>query len=63
MEWLQGKKTYITAILIAVYNVGIAVGWWTPDNQIIIAVNGLLAALGFGFLRAGSKTDAKKTIS
>jgi hypothetical protein len=53
LEFLQGKKTYITATLFAVFNFGVAIGWWAPDNQIILLVNSLLAALGFGFLRAG----------
>jgi hypothetical protein len=53
LESLSGKKTYITAVLAAIFNLGLAFGWWTADNQVIIAINGLLAAFGFGFLRAG----------
>ena len=53
LKWLEGKKTYITAILLVVYNVGIALGWWTMDNEIIIAINTVLAGFGLGFLRAG----------
>ena len=53
VEWLEGKKTYIVAILGALYNVGIAFAWWTPDDQYVILINSVLAALGVGFLRAG----------
>jgi hypothetical protein len=53
LAWLDGKKTYITAILLAVFDVGVAFGWWTFDSGVIQAVNALLAAFGLGFLRAG----------
>lgn len=52
-EWLNGKKTYITAALFAVFNFGIAMGWWMADNEVITLINSLLAAIGFGFMRAG----------
>ena len=55
LEFLKGKKTYITAVLFGVYNVGIELAWWTPDDSIVVLVNGLLASFGFGFLRAGIK--------
>ena len=61
LEFLEGKKTYIVAFLFGVFNIGLAMGWWTADNQIIVTINSLLAMLGFGFLRAGVKTEAKKT--
>jgi hypothetical protein len=53
LAWLSGKKTYITAVLLAVFNFGLVMGWWDDSNQVIIAVNSLLTALGIGFLRAG----------
>jgi hypothetical protein len=43
----------ITAILTAIFDIGVAAGWWTLDNQIVLAVNGLLAAFGLTFLRLG----------
>ena len=55
IEFLQGKKTYITAILFGIFNFGYAMGWWALDNEIWIAVNSLLAMFGLGFLRAGIK--------
>ena len=60
MEWLskiivflQGKKTYVIAFVTAIFNFGITVGWWTPDNQLWVAINLILGALGLGALRAG----------
>jgi hypothetical protein len=53
LEWLKGKKTYITAILAGVFNFGVAVGWWPLDNQVWVSINALLASFGLGFLRAG----------
>jgi hypothetical protein len=58
--WLQGKKTFIVAILIAVFNLGVASNWWMPEDPIVLAVNAILAAFGFGFLRSGMKTEVKK---
>ena len=53
LQFLNGKKTYITAILFGIFNVGVALGYWTPDNTIILTVNSLLATFGFSFLRLG----------
>jgi hypothetical protein len=47
---LQGKKTYIVAILMAVVNILVMLGVLT--NEQAIAVNGLLAAFGLTTLRA-----------
>ena len=60
LEFLKGKRSYITAFLFAVFNFGIAVGFWAFDNQIWILVNTILGALGFGFMRAGISNEAKK---
>jgi hypothetical protein len=65
LDFLNGRKTYITAFLFAVFNFGLSMGWWTAEDQIILMVNSLLAALGWGFLRAGvskSSLDAKKIV-
>jgi len=53
LNWLNGKKTYITAFLFGVFNFGVAMGWWTPDNQLITTVDALLGSLGLAFLRSG----------
>ena len=57
LEWLKGKRTFITALLFAVFNFGVGMGWWVADNNVIYLVNSLLAAAGFGFLRAGVKAS------
>ena len=53
MNWLQGKKTYIIALLFGVFNFGASIGWWTLDSAIWTAINSILAGLGWGFMRAG----------
>ena len=53
LKFLNGKKTYITAVLFGVYNIGLALGWWTADSTIITAINTVLAAFGLAFLRHG----------
>lgn len=53
LDWLSGRKAYIIAGLTAIFNFGIAVGWWLPDNAIWDAVNYILAALFGMALRAG----------
>ena len=55
MDWLQGKKTYIVAVALAIFNVGSAVGWWTPDNAIWEAINAVLVALGLGAIKSAVK--------
>jgi hypothetical protein len=57
LNWLSGRKTYITAFLFALFNFGASVGWWTPDSSVWEGINYLLGALGFGFLRSGMKKD------
>ena len=52
LNFLQGKKTYITAILFAIYNLGIVLNLWTADNATWTAVNTILGALGLAFLRS-----------
>lgn len=59
-DWLDGKRTYITILLAAVFNVGVAAGWWTPDNELLTALNMVFAAFGLGFLRAGVNKASKK---
>ena len=55
LDFIQGKKTYIVAIVLAVFNVGCAVGWWTPDNAVWEAVNAVLVALGLGAIKSAVK--------
>lgn len=51
--WLQGKKSYIVAAAAAIFNFGLAVGWWTVDNQVWLAIDSIFAALFGMALRAG----------
>lgn len=46
---LAGKKTYIVAVVIALVNLAVAVGWISPDH--LMAINSFLGALGLGALR------------
>lgn len=48
ISWLEGKKTYVTAIVIGVVATARALGYEIPEWTFE-----LLAALGLGFLRAG----------
>lgn len=59
-EWLNGKKTYLTTLIFAVFNLGVGLGWWTVDNSVWVTANTLLGALGFGFLRAGVEKSGPK---
>ena len=48
---LQGKKTYITAAVVALASFALAMGWLTKEQyQVII---GLLGSLGLAALRSG----------
>lgn len=48
---LQGKKTYLVAVVIAVLNLAVAFGWISPEN--LEQINLILVALGLGAIRAG----------
>jgi hypothetical protein len=56
LDWLQGKKTYITAILLIIFNMGVALKLWNPDNVTWTAIDTILAAFGLAFLRSGINT-------
>ncbi len=51
MGWLQGKKTYIVAALVAAATFAHSVGW--IDDTLFQALLGLLGAGGLAALRAG----------
>ena len=53
MSWLDGKKTYIVIVVTAVFNIGVAAGWWPVDGAVYQIINAILIALGIGALRAG----------
>lgn len=60
LAWLQGKKTYIIIIVGAVFNIGVAAGWWTPDSPLWELINTILVFLGIGAVRSGMKTESNK---
>jgi hypothetical protein len=58
MKFLEGKKTYITAGLLAVASFVYAMGW--IDEKTLVAIDSFLGAFGLGFLRAGIKKDTQQ---
>ena len=51
INFLQGKKTYIVAFVLAVLNFAVAVNWITVDQ--LNQINAILVGLGLVALRAG----------
>lgn len=49
LTFLDGKKTYITAIVLAILNLAVALNWISPDH--LTQINFILTALGLGALR------------
>ena len=47
--FLEGKKTFIVAIVIAVLNLAVALNWITPDH--LAQINMILGAAGLGAIR------------
>jgi hypothetical protein len=61
MMTLDGKKTYITAVVAALASFALAMGWLSQEQYQVIL--GLLASLGLAALRSGvakSPTDEIK---
>ena len=58
LAFLSGKKTYITAILLGIANIGAVLGWWTWTQATV--ADSILAPFGLAFLRMGvDKSGAK----
>lgn len=51
LNTLAGKKTYITAFVLAALNLAVAFGWISPAH--LDQINFVLTALGLSALRAG----------
>lgn len=49
MKWLKGRKTYITAFLIALVTFVYYIGW--IDEKLYLTLIGLLGGGGFAALR------------
>lgn len=58
---LSGYKTYITAILLIVANVGVQFGWFTQEH--VNLLNAILGPLGLAFLRQGVDAAAAKAVA
>ena len=48
---LEGKKTYITAVVLALASFALAMGWLSKEQYQVIV--GLLGSLGLAALRSG----------
>jgi hypothetical protein len=60
MMTLDGKKTYITAVVAALASFALAMGWLTKEQYQVIL--GLLGSLGLAALRSGvAKSAADQT--
>ena len=44
IAWLEGKKTTIGLLLLAVYEIGSNSGWWSYDQNFVIALAALTGA-------------------
>lgn len=53
---LDGKKTYLIALIALVLNIGVHQNWWTVDQM--NSINAILAAFGLAALRAGVAKSA-----
>ena len=53
IEFLQGKKTFIVALVNAVFNVLVAFNYVTVTPEQLLAINGVLVALGGATIRLG----------
>jgi len=51
MMTLEGKKTYITAVVASLASFALAMGWLSREQYEVVL--GLLASLGLAALRAG----------
>jgi hypothetical protein len=56
MMALEGKKTYITAAVLALTSFALAMGWLSKEQYQVIV--GLLGSLGLAALRSGVSRDA-----
>lgn len=51
MNFLNGKRTYIIAVLLVLANAAYSLGY--VDADLIVKIDAILAPLGLAFLRAG----------
>lgn len=53
LELIDGKKTYIVAVVTAVFNLLVAFNVITLSPEEMLAINGVLVALGGAAIRSG----------
>ena len=59
MMTLDGKKTYITAVVAALASFALAMGWLSQEQYQVVL--GLLGSLGLAALRSGVAKGADQT--
>lgn len=55
LNWMDGKKTYITTFAMALFNFLKAMGWVDLTQEQLTSINALLGAAIVVFLRMGVK--------
>jgi hypothetical protein len=60
MNLIDGKKTYITTFIMALFNFLKAMGWIDIDQEQITSINALLGAAMVIFLRMGVKKSGNQ---
>jgi hypothetical protein len=53
IEFLKGKKTFIVALVSAVFNLLVVFNYVTVTPDQLLAINGVLVALGGAAIRLG----------
>jgi hypothetical protein len=56
LEWLDGRKTYLIALIGVLYVFGSTLGWWPCDERVL----GLLGFGGLAALRKGVVPPTQK---
>lgn len=62
-SFLQGKKSYLIAILVAIFHLSIAFGIFHLTNEQIMSIDGVFAALGLAALKAATATPYTDPVS
>ena len=44
LAWLEGKKTSLGLLALAVYEIGVNAGWWAYDQNVVIIIGALTGA-------------------
>jgi hypothetical protein len=60
INWVDGKKTYITTFVMALFNFLRSMGWLDIDQEQVTSINTLFGAAIVVFLRMGVKKSGSK---